>query len=315
MEAALKPPQQHGVLVLNKPSGPTSADCLNRIKRGLGQKKIGHAGTLDPLADGVLLVMLGQGTKIAPYLSGGEKTYLGACTLGLTTDTYDTEGTVIEEKEPVQDIEAVTEAILSWRDLTEQEVPAYSAAKHHGKPLYQLARQGREIPVKTKPITVSAVEVLEVRPPWASFRVHCSAGTYVRSLVHSLGKRLGCGAALCRLTREFSSPFGLDEAHDLDLVLETPEGFEERVKPLHEALPHWPRTVLDRESAALVKNGAWLPLDECPVAGVDGRPGRRAIFVDEEGAPLALVELRDRDDRIRWAILRGLWQNGTRTAD
>ena len=308
-DQAVKPGQLNGVLVLNKPSGPSSAQCLNRIKHGLGQKKIGHAGTLDPLAQGVLLVLLGQGTKIAPYLSGGEKVYFGTMQLGLATDTYDVEGRVIEEKPPEADPEAVKSAILAWRDLTEQEVPAYSAAKHQGKPLYQLARQGREVPVKTKPIAVTEVEALEVRTPWASFRVRCSAGTYVRSLVHSLGKRLGCGAALCRLTREYSHPFGLEEAHDLDEILDTPERFGERVKPLSEALPHWPRAALDPESARSVMNGAWLPLDECPVAGVDGRPGERALFLRENGAPLALAELRAKDERIRWAILRGLWQD------
>lgn len=302
------PRQLDGVLVLNKPTGPTSAACLTHIKRDLGQSKIGHAGTLDPLACGVLVVLLGQATKIAPYFTGQKKTYRGSLRLGLVTDTFDTQGEVLETHEVTTTPEAVESAILAWRDLTEQEVPAYSAAKHHGKPLYALARSGQAVPTKTKAMTVFHVEVLTVRPPLASFRVECSAGTYVRSLVHSLGKRCGCGAVLTELTRERSHPFGLDEAHTLDEVLNEPERFPERVIPLERALAHWPQVELNDEQAGQVRNGVWLPYASAPDGLEPGLPGRMALLEAPGGVPLALAELQSRDGELKWAIVRGLWR-------
>lgn len=302
------PFQLDGLLVLRKPSGPTSADCLNKIKHGLKQYKIGHAGTLDPLAEGVLLALLGQGTKLAPYLSGAEKVYSGTFRLGQSTDTYDIEGTVTEEKNTHGiDPKMVENAILAWNDLTEQEVPAYSAAKHKGKPLYELARKGEEVPVKVKPVTISQAEVVDIALPEASFRVRCSAGTYIRSLVHSLGTRLGCGAVLTRLLREESHPFGLDRAHGLDEVLGDPEHFAERIIPLAEMLPHWSRVTLTPPLAGLVRNGARLPVSDTPGQLLHGAPGDQAMFLDADGTPLALVEAVPDNGRTAWAILRGLW--------
>ena len=284
--------QCDGVLVLNKPSGPTSADCLNDIKHQLKQYKIGHAGTLDPLAQGVLLVMLGHATKLAPYLTDRVKTYTGTFRLGMTTDTLDIQGEVTSEADVTASDEDVKREILYWKELTEQEVPAYSAAKHKGKPLYALAREGKETPVKIKPIVISHVEVLDVRMPEAAFRVSCSAGTYIRSLVHSLGTRVGCGAVLTSLNRESSEPFGLDQAHDLEDVLKNPETFPDKVIPLKDTLPHWPRFQLTEALSGLVQNGAWLPVNDDPGEMLAGSLGDRAFLLDHEGNPLALVEAK-----------------------
>ncbi|WFS63781.1 tRNA pseudouridine(55) synthase TruB [Pseudodesulfovibrio thermohalotolerans] len=301
------PFQLDGLLILNKPSGPTSTDCLNDIKHRLKQFKIGHGGTLDPMAEGVLLVLLGQATKLAPYLSGGTKTYSGTFRLGITTDTLDIQGEILKES-PVEATSAdVEREILYWKELTEQEVPAYSAAKHEGKPLYALAREGLETPVKMKPIVISHVEALDVNPPEAAFRVSCSAGTYIRSLVHSLGTRMGCGAALTSLVREASEPFRLDQAFDLEDVLEHPELFPERVIPLADTLPHWPRYRLTEPLAGLVMNGSWLPVTDQPGTMLAGVLGDRAMLLGPDGSPLALVEAKLQDDKPRWAILRGLW--------
>jgi tRNA pseudouridine55 synthase len=299
--------QRDGVLVLNKPSGPTSAACLNDIKHQLKQYKIGHAGTLDPLATGVLLVMLGHATKLAPYLTDGVKTYTGTFRLGMTTDTFDIQGEVVKSCEVSASREDVERDILYWKELTEQDVPAYSAAKHEGKPLYALARAGEEVPVKTKPIVISHVEVLDVNMPEASFRVSCSAGTYIRSLVHSLGTRMECGAVLTSLNRERSEPFGLDQAHDLADVLNHPESFPDRVIPLADTLPHWPRFRLTDTLTGLVKNGARLPVNDEPGEPLAGTPGDRAMLLDPDGTPLALVEAMVEDNKPKWAILRGLW--------
>jgi len=299
--------QLDGLLVLNKPSGPTSADCLNDIKHQLKQFKIGHAGTLDPMASGVLLVMLGNATKMAPYLSGAVKTYSGTFKLGMTTDTLDIQGEVLTNSPVDATAEDVKREICYWKELTEQEVPAYSAAKHEGTPLYALAREGKETPVKMKPIDISHVEVLDVNMPEASFRVSCSAGTYIRSLVHSLGIRMGCGAVLTSLNRERSEPFGLDQAHDLADVLENREDFPNKVIPIGDTLPHWPRFTLTEALTGLVKNGAWLPVNDEPGELLAGALGDQAMLLDPEGEPLALVEAKIQDGKTKWSILRGLW--------
>nr|WP_287413146.1 tRNA pseudouridine(55) synthase TruB [Pseudodesulfovibrio sp.] len=301
------PEQRDGLLILNKPSGPTSTGCLNDIKHQLKQYKIGHGGTLDPMAQGVLLVLLGHGTKLAPYLSGGTKTYSGTFRLGITTDTLDIQGEVTKEAPVDVTVEDVKREILYWKELTEQEVPAYSAAKHKGKPLYALAREGKETPVKIKPIVISHVEALDVQMPEASFRVSCSAGTYIRSLVHSLGTRMGCGATLTSLVRESSEPFRLDQALDLEDVLENPDSFPDRVTPLKDTLPHWSRYQLTEPLAGLVKNGAWLPVNDQPGELLAGELGDRAMLLDTDDTPLALVEAKLQDNKPKWSILRGLW--------
>lgn len=300
--------QLDGILVLNKPSGPTSTDCLNDIKHQLKQFKIGHAGTLDPLAQGVLLVLLGQATKLAPYLTSKEKIYTGSFRLGFTTDTYDIQGETTSENQINSSADNIYQEIVAWKELTEQEVPAYSAAKHNGKALYALAREGKETPVKIKAVVISHAEALEVNLPDAEFKVRCSAGTYVRSLVHSLGMRLGCGAVLTSLNREASEPFTLDQAYDLKTVLEEPEKLPQRIIPITEALPHWGRHTLPTALAQLVKNGTWLPVNADTEELLGGKRGDQAMLLDPEGNALALVEAKDQDGKLKWSILRGLWQ-------
>ncbi len=294
-------PQQDGILVLNKPTGPTSAACIAAIKRRLGQKKIGHAGTLDPMASGVLLVLLGQGTKLSGHLmSSGEKIYAGTVLLGQTTDTWDAMGKIIAQTDASSITPAmVEEAVLSFTGETEQEVPPYSAAKHEGKPLYALARKGLDVPVKTKTVHVSHAAIEWVDLPYFRFRVACGSGTYIRSLAHSLGIRLQCGATLTELTREYSHPFGLEQAHGLDEVLATPEEFAKRVVSIADALPSWQRLRLSEGEAARIRNGAALPFR--------GEEAENALLEDAEGAPLALARRVERSGAAYWAVERGLW--------
>ncbi len=297
--------QLHGVLVLHKPSGPTSNDCLNRIKRELGQPIIGHAGTLDPLASGVLVVLLGKATRLASHLLAARKTYFGALRLGLATDTYDIQGQVVEER-PLDGIapEDARRAVLDWKEITVQVVPAYSAAKHQGRPLYELARAGEDIPVKEKDVTIYAAEPLDVDLPEVTFRVACSAGTYVRSLVHSLGTRLGCGAIMTALTREESEPFSLGQAHGLEETLSDPDGFGARVLTIPEALAGWLQVELDEDEAKAVRNGMRIPV--APALTCSASPGAKALL-SENGEPLALAEARILDGHLKWVILRGLF--------
>ena len=292
-------PQLHGVLVLDKPSGPTSARCLSVLKR-LGQKKIGHAGTLDPLASGVLLVLLGQATKIASHLlADGGKVYSGVLRLGQESDTWDSQGRLLAERPwqhiPEADVRA---AVLGWRELREQEVPAFSAAKHQGQPLYKLARKGGETPIKVKRMEISQADVLETALPLVRFRVACSSGTYIRSLAHSLGKRLGCGAVLTELTREYSHPFGLEVACGLDELSADPGLLVKHLRPLAEALPHWPVLELDEAAEARIRNGMAIPCRD--------DVGDKALL-QRQGMPLALARRSETPQGPCWTVLRGLW--------
>lgn len=300
-------PQLDGILVLDKPSGPTSSGCVSAIKR-LGQKKIGHAGTLDPLASGVLLVLLGQATKLSGYLqSGGGKVYSGTLRLGQTTDTWDSQGRVLAEApwEHVADAD-IRCAVAAWRDLAEQPVPPFSAAKHQGQPLYRLARKGLAAPQKVKRIQISQADTLAVSLPLVRFRVACSSGTYIRSLAHSLGMRLGCGAVLTELTREYSHPFGLDAAVGLAELTGDPALLPACVRPLEEALPHWLRVALSPEEAARVRHGMAVPCRHSAETALAGKDAGKALLLDG-GRVLALAQRAETPSGPHWTVARGLW--------
>ncbi len=319
------PPQLDGLLVLNKPSGPSSAACLSKIKRQLGQKKIGHAGTLDPMASGVLLVMLGQATKLSGYLlEGGEKVYSGLIKFGQATDTWDAEGRVLStapldfaanlpgglEGEACRKL--LEDAVRGWEGESEQEVPPYSAAKHQGKPLYELARKGLETPVKTKTIKISRAEPEWVGLPFLRFRVACGSGTYIRSLAHSLGVRLGCGATLMELTREYSHPFGLAQSFTLEELLAQPEKLVERVYPLASAMPGIRQIHLNAAESARVKNGHITPCAEQVQIGEKAlMAAEKALLFDDKGQALAIAHSAMVDANgykgLAWLIERGLW--------
>ncbi len=303
-------PQAHGVLVLNKPQGPTSARCLSVIKR-LGQKKIGHAGTLDPMASGVLLVLLGHATKISGHLmSDGNKVYKGCLRIGQQTDTWDAEGNIVAEN-AWQHItrDAVHEAILGWQGKHDQAVPPYSAAKHEGKPLYKLARSGKETPEKIKPVEILRAEVINIDLPYAHFRIECSSGTYVRSLAHSLGMRLKCGAVLTELVREFSHPFGLDVAHGLDAICAEPKNLQDMVMPITDALPHWSRLLLTTSEQEQIMTGT--PIAFRTANCQDNKQfldkDSKTILLDAAGKPLALAKADEVRGNLCWTVLRGLW--------
>ncbi len=290
-------PQYDGIVALNKPSGPASAQCLLPFKRQ-GQKKIGHAGTLDPLASGVLIVLLGQATKLSGWLlAGGHKTYSGTIRLGIETDTWDMEGRIIAEK-PFSGItsEMIAPAIAEWTTITEQAVPSFSAAKHHGQPLYKLARKGHDIPAKRKCVSITEADMLEISMPFVKFRVSCSSGSYIRSLAHSLGVRLGCGAALSGLTREYSYPYSLEDCVSLDKI---EEGLRpEQIRPLNSALPDWPCIELNSTDAGRVRNGMAIRAVQPQTAPM--------AFLCYLKKPVAIGRLFVDADEAWWQVARGL---------
>lgn len=202
----------NGVINIYKIKGFTSHDVVAKLRGIMKQKKIGHTGTLDPDAIGVLPVCLGSATKLCDMLTDKEKEYVAKVRLGVITDTQDMTGAVLCQKEVDVDENQVTEALQTFVGKYEQVPPMYSALKVNGKKLYELAREGKEVERKARPVTVHYIEVMDMQLPELTIRVGCSKGTYIRTLCHDLGERLGCGAAMAALERTKSGQFTLDTA-------------------------------------------------------------------------------------------------------
>jgi len=203
-----------GVLLLDKPQGFTSHDVVARVRRTLQQKRVGHAGTLDPMATGLLIVLVGKSTKASQYLMCLDKEYEGTLTLGVVTNSQDAEGEVVTTLPVPAELSraAVETALNSFLGDQYQVPPMFSAIKVAGVPLYKLARKGEEIEREPRFIRVSKMELLDCRLPQVSFRVQCSKGTYVRTLAHDAGQKLGCGAHLSALRRTASGPLRIEQA-------------------------------------------------------------------------------------------------------
>ncbi|MBI5561594.1 MAG: tRNA pseudouridine(55) synthase TruB [Deltaproteobacteria bacterium] len=224
----------NGIIVADKPAGWTSHDAVAKVKRTLGAKKVGHLGTLDPLATGVLPLVINNATPFARLLEGGTKVYEAVMTLGVETDTYDAAGKTVSSMDASMLKEAdVRAALAGFVGAIMQVPPMYSAIKRGGVPLYKLARAGRSVEREAREVTISALEVTGFSPPAAGFKVWCSKGTYVRSICHDAGQVLGCGASLAGLRRVGSGVFSIDESVDPRLQA---EALMARFIPLEEAL-------------------------------------------------------------------------------
>src|SRR5205807_2146633 len=209
-----------GVVVVDKPSGPTSFDVVRRVKGLFKAKRCGHTGTLDPTATGVLPICIGDATKVATFVSEGEKEYDAVVRFGEITDTQDSAGRTLETR-PLDGLseERVREALGSFQGLIEQTPPMYSARKVDGKRLYELARAGEEVPREARQVNIDEARLTFFRPPDAGIFVRCSKGTYLRTLAHDLGQRVGCGAHLRSLKRVRVGPFGLEDSVGLDTLM------------------------------------------------------------------------------------------------
>lgn len=202
-----------GLLVIDKPSGPTSHDICQFFKREMGLKKVGHAGTLDPLATGVLILLLDGATRLQSIFLGKDKEYQFTMKLGVATDTYDSEGKIISECAVPEDaLERLFPLLTKFRGEILQRPPAFSAIKKNGQPLYKLARQGKPVLADPRKVTIYFLEMVDAVLPDITLKCRCSSGTYVRSLAHDIGKELGCGAHITTLRRLRSEPFGLENA-------------------------------------------------------------------------------------------------------
>ena len=210
--------ERSGVINIYKEAGYTSHDVVAKLRGILKQKKIGHTGTLDPQAQGVLPVCLGKGTKLCDLLADHDKEYEAVLRLGITTDTQDMEGTILKESSVQVSEEEVRTCILSFQGEQQQVPPMYSALKVNGKKLYELAREGKVVERKARPVTFHNIEVLWMELPKVKIRVQCSKGTYIRTLCNDIGEKLGCGGCMEELLRTRVERFGLTDAVKLDEV-------------------------------------------------------------------------------------------------
>lgn len=282
-----------GVLVLDKPAGPTSHDAVERLRRRFGPAKLGHAGTLDPFATGVLVMAFNQATRLTDLLGAGRKVYQARLALGRATDTGDHTGQVVAEA-PAPELArpAVEAALASLVGERMQAPPSYSAAKHQGRPLYAYARQGVEVAKPPRPITVHEARLLGMGPDWLEFVMACSRGTYVRALGEDLARALGTVGCLSALARLESSPFGLDEAVGLDEALDwTPAELEGRLVPPRAALARGgvPEVGLSDDQAWQLERGRILPREELLAAAPGMRTEGPFMALSPEGRLVAVL--------------------------
>lgn len=258
-----------GVLILDKPAGPTAHDVVQRIRRLAGTRRVGHAGTLDPLATGVMLLCLGPATRLIEYLVGHDKTYETTIRLGQTTTTYDAEGAIVVERPVDVSEQDVLAALSGFRGPIRQTVPAFSAVKRDGQPLYKAARRGEVLDLPVRDVVIYALELLSFELPHVTLRVVCSSGTYIRSLAHDIGEVLSCGGHVAALRRTAVADFTLAEAAVLDAL--TPENWQRHLHPPETAVRHLPRLDASAEEARRLALGQRLPADPTRLTGPLGR--------------------------------------------
>ncbi len=282
-----------GLLPVDKPEGPTSHDVVARARRALGIRAVGHLGTLDPGASGLLVLAVGPATRCAAVWQRGTKTYEGTACFGLVTDSQDVGGRVLRTSDARPSEEQVRAAAAALTGEMLQVPPMVSALKQGGERLYAIARRGGTVDRAPRPVRIEAWEWLAWSAGEARFRVRCSGGTYVRTLVHDLGEALGCGAALAHLRRTASAPFAVEGACGWD-DLEPARGAAtlERVGvPLDRALEVLPSATLDEAAADAVGHGRAVPVAPAPARPVDA--GERSLVLrDASGRVLALADVR-----------------------
>jgi tRNA pseudouridine55 synthase len=275
-----------GFLNIDKPLEWTSHDVVGRVRRALKLKKVGHAGTLDPLATGVLILCLGQATRLSEFAMYSTKRYRARIRLGVQTTTYDAEGEITAQVDPSHLTRAAIEsALIPFLGVIEQIPPLYSAIKQGGRKLYELAREGKTAELKPRPVRIDTLEVIDWSPPEITIDVTCSAGTYIRSLAHDLGLTLGVGAHLAGLIRTGSGAFRLEDATALDDMLADPDWRRRMIAP-DVALQHLPRIDLDARDTDHIRHGR-APEGEYAVHASLARA------YDSGGVLLAIVEARD----------------------
>ncbi len=279
-----------GVLVVDKPIGLTSHDVVQIIRRGTGIRRAGHTGTLDPRASGVLVILIGPAVRLSEFVSASDKRYQATIHLGSSTDTYDSEGEIVESNTPRVSVDEISEEYFNevlqrFVGEIEQVPPPYSAVKVQGKKAYEMAREGEEVDLSPRIIKVYSLDVLEWAPPEVVIDVYCSSGTYVRSLANDLGKELGTGAHLVGLRRTKSGRFTLRDAVPLRRLQEAFDAgnWYRYLIPAAEALADWPMVELDADQVELIRHGHRIPAE----------PNQKgwARAITQQGDLVALLEV------------------------
>jgi len=281
-----------GVLVIDKPTGMTSHDVVNIVRRGTGIRRAGHTGTLDPRASGVLVILVGPAVRLSEYISASDKRYQAIIRMGSATDTYDAEGAFTREEVPVDVTEEQFEAELKkFEGEVEQTPPAYSAVKVNGRKAYEMARKGEEVELEPRMIQVHHLEVLEWATPEVVVDVHCSSGTYIRSLANDLGEVLGCGAYLVGLRRTKNGRFSLRDSVPLRKLKEAFEAGDwyKYLIPAAESLADWYSVELDPDEVETLRHGQRVKADP-------GTETEMARGISDSGELVALLKLVEAED-------------------
>jgi tRNA pseudouridine55 synthase len=291
-----------GILNINKPTGMTSHDVVAKVRKLLKQKRVGHAGTLDPAASGVLPICVGQATRVAEYLSESGKAYRATIIFGTVTDTYDSEGTIIRTASTQDLTLAKIEALLPTMLGEQMQVPPrFSAIKLQGQPAYKRARAGEEVAMEPRPIIIYQLEIIDWQPshpPTLTLTIECSKGTYIRSLAYDLGEQAGCGAYLGGLVRARSGPFPLSESITLEQLAEAAaQGtIEQFLYSADKAIERYPALMLDEAMTERVRHGNAFQLEE-KVDLIHEQTLARVY--DDKGQFVAIAE---------WDAERSVWQ-------
>ncbi len=282
-----------GVLVVDKPVGLTSHDVVQIVRKGTNIRRAGHTGTLDPRASGVLVILVGPAVRLSEYVSASDKRYQAVIRLGASTDTYDADGRIISTS-PVDKLSEVQfeEALQAFVGEIEQVPPPYSAVKVKGRKAYEMAREGEEIDLAPRRIKVYSLELLEWAPPEVVIDVYCSSGTYVRSLAHDLGEKLGCGAHLIGLRRTKSGRFTLRDAVPLRRLREAFDdgNWYQFLIPAAEALSDWPAIELTQDQVEAIRHGHRVPSDDASGDDATASNVEMVRGVSDQGELVALLE-------------------------
>lgn len=291
----------NGIIIVNKEKDFTSHDVVAKLRGILKQKKIGHTGTLDPQAQGVLPVCLGNATKLCDVLTDKKKEYVATLLLGITTDTEDMTGTVLTQNEVTVTEEKVREVVASFVGKSMQVPPMYSALKVNGKKLYELAREGKVVEREARPIEVYELEILSMDLPRVELRVFCSKGTYIRTLCADIGAKLGCGGSMESLLRTRVEDFYLKQAHTLSEIEEIrdKEALDTIVIPVDEVFGYLPKIHMKPEFAIMIENGNTCPVSTIVEDDLLPENGQRFLMYHSNGLFYGIYEYVEKDGLLK----------------